>query len=51
MENTETRPRLSVRPKDARVRVAITVHFNAARPDYLAEVIRPLAGRSGRMGS
>ena len=35
-------PAIPVRPNDARILVAITVHFNAARLEYLAEVMRSL---------
>jgi hypothetical protein len=36
-------PPVSVTARDARILVAITVHFNAARLEYLAEVMRSLA--------
>ena len=34
---------ISVRPCDARILVAITVHFNPARLEYLAETMRSLS--------
>jgi hypothetical protein len=36
-------PSASVHARDARILVAITVHFNAVRLEYLAEVMRSLA--------